>query len=491
MQNNHQNLENIKNFLIKLNERLGDNCFISGTYIFEGDLLFKYLCDYGAASRIGQGRMLDMKPRSHNLHIFNKLFEAHKLNDHENVHLIRNNEDYKVSNVNYKSYKQYEIDLNKVAIEYPCNSKRCIGGTFTDDADTNIDDKSINIEEDMEETRKQDFTDETTNQRVENLNQIKSRLEKVGANIDENDIYCNLNKESKKCCLFYRFHVSINNQKHTYTFLKLETSPTINIRDAFDHAIHAAKHYFTKNGSIRKNTWSIRREDYAVYRILINNSKEELYLDSFKPSSIKKCIESKSKCSKDDPNNVKRFKPRLSKNTPKEYPVENLEIRINDIRLPYRDEYIKKEYTTLPLYSHYTEDCVLFKEFTSFEVYNKNVRTRNEMFIPQGFYEDLLQNVNPTIAIVEGGGVGNRLTKTNKLFLYNDRNYIVYRNKTSKQEYINFHKKYTLCTSLKKQTYRKLKQKYTFDGEKYAMYETVKDNRRFIVVNNRRKYLNN
>ena len=283
-----------------------------------------------------------------------------------------------------------------------------------------------------------------------------------------------------KCCLFYRFHVSIGDQKHTYTFLKLETSPTINIRDAFDHAIHAAKHYFTKNGSTRKNTWSIRREDYAVYRILINNGKEELYLDSFKPSSIKKCIESKSKCSKDDPNNVLRFKPRLSKNKSMVYTVGNSSININDIRLPYRCEYKKDQYTTLPLYSHYTEDCKLFEKFESFEVYNQNVRTRNEMFIPLGFYKDLL---------VQHGGVGNRLTKTNKLFLYNDRNYIVYRNKTSKQEYINFHKKYTLCTSLKQQTYRKLKQKYTFDGQKYAMYETIKDNRRFIVVNNRRKYL--
>ena len=54
---------------------------------------------------------------------------------------------------------------------------------------------------------------------------------------------------------------------------------------------------------------------------------------------------------------------------------------------------------------------------------------------------------------------------------------------------IKLHKTYTLCTSLKKQTYRKLQQKHTYNGQKHIVYETIKDNRKFIMINNRRKYL--
>ena len=51
-------------------------------------------------------------------------------------------------------------------------------------------------------------------------------------------------------------------------------------------------------------------------------------------------------------------------------------------------------YTTFPLYRHYQEDLKLFGNFKSFEIYNNNVRTRNEMFIPLKFYEDLLLPTN-------------------------------------------------------------------------------------------------
>jgi hypothetical protein len=497
----------IKNFLINLNKKLGDNCFVSGTYIFEGDNLFRYLCDSNiAVARLGQGNILNCNPVSHNLHIFNKLFKAHKLNDNENVVLVKT-ENYN----NFQSYKQYEIDLDECALQYPCNSDICnkqkgAGNTGVNNHENtiNIDDNTINLEED--ETSHMTF-DNSQGNMIDNLNAITTEITNAITNKItheniikfEDEIYCKLNEENKKSCLFYRFHVSIAGVVYTYTFLKLETSPTINIRDAFDHAVHAAKHYFTINGTKRKNTWSIRREDYAVYSIL-NKDNMEHYVDSFKPSKIKKCIESKIECKKDSDGITLRFKPKESLNKEglffgfrnlKEYVVGNLNISIKDIRLPYRTNYKSNEtYTTLPLYRHYEEDHKLFGKCDSFEIYNNNVRTRNEMFIPLKFYEDLLLPTNVIKNPLFGQDGGYKLfMKTNKLYLYNGRNYTVYKNKASKQEYIKLHKTYTLCTSLKKQTYRKLQQKHTYNGQKHIVYETIKDNRKFIMINNRRKYL--
>tara|TARA_Y100000389_G_C17451232_1_gene514948 strand:+ start:984 stop:2438 length:1455 start_codon:yes stop_codon:yes gene_type:complete len=476
---------NIQKFIIALNENLTNNCFISGTYIFEGDNLFRYLCDNTASPRIGQGRLFGMKPKSHNLHILNKLFIAHKLNAKENVKLVKHGDDYIDKNKKtYKSYKQYEINLDNCKIQYPCNSKVCQGGTpnienyYQKDTDIYED---IDTYTDFEEQRSTENMNDEDKQRIETLDQLKTKL----INTEEQKIYCELNKEIKKCCLFYRFHVQIENEVKTYTFLKLEISPTINVRDAFDHAVHAAKHYFTKNGSTRKNTWSIRREDYAVYSII--NDGNEIYIDSFKPSKIKKCEYSTNECGK-DPNKTLRFKPKLSKSPDRNtiYEInDKLNIPIGEIRLPYLENYKRQDsdlYTTLPLYSHFDQDNKIFGLYDSFKIYNDNVRTRNEMFIPLGFYEDLLQ---PSI----NGGAANLLTKTNKYFLYNDYNYTVYKNITSKQEFIKLNKIYTLCASLKKQTYRKLPQKITFNEQKHIVYETIKNNRRFILIDNRRKYI--
>jgi pentose-5-phosphate-3-epimerase len=37
------NYNTIKTFFEDLNEQLGVNCFVSGTYVFEGDDVFKFL----------------------------------------------------------------------------------------------------------------------------------------------------------------------------------------------------------------------------------------------------------------------------------------------------------------------------------------------------------------------------------------------------------------------------------------------------------------
>jgi len=465
----NQNYIKVRNFFISLNSKLGDNCFISGTYVFEGDDVFKILCDSGADTRIGQGRILNGKPKSHNLHIFNKLFQAHKLNDNPNIKLIKvDGNDYKVTDDKiFKSYKQYEIDLEGCALQYPCDTTACKqkGGELEDD--TNIDDNDINSDIDLEDQDKESFLTTEDNERFNYLNNLKDNLNTNSPPLDQNEVYCRLNKEIKKCCLFYRFHVKIKEDDvRTYTFVKLETSPTIKLRDAFDHAVHAAIHYFTKNGSLRKNTWSIRREDIAVYKVLDENGNEK-YIDSFKPSKIKKCSESKIKCNSNSNNSILRFKPKMSKN----------DTKYQNIRLPYRDNYNN----TLPLYNHYNEDNNLFTEFPSFETYNENVRTRNEMFVPLGFYQEFLN-------ISQSGG-SSKLSKTSKQFFYNNRHFTVYKDKTNKQEYIKLNKTYTLCKSLKKQTYRKLLEKHLFNGQKYVLYETLKDNRRFIMINERRRYI--
>lgn len=442
--------EEIKNFFVSLNEKLQNNCFVSGTYIFEGDEMFNFLCDKNPTPRIGQGRLLNMKPKTHNLHIFNTLFKAHKLNNHENVYLVKNNQDYKNQ---FKSYKQYEIDLQQNALQYPCNSSLC----NTKKGSGYIDNDYYNINTDIDEVIPEVMDDEGTQESFD------EHLKKHNSSMNETEVYCKLNKETKKCCLFYRFHVNIINIVYTYTFVKLEISPTIQIQDAFEHAVHAAKHYFSRNGTNRSNTWTIRREDIAVYSTINNNNNIISYIHSFKPSQIKKCIFSKVQC----PNDNTSFKPRLSKNSD----------LFKDVRLPYT----KTTNNVLPLYSSFDDDNTLFgSNDESLIRYNAYVRTRNEMFIPLTFYKDILFTKSQ---------LGGKMMKTNKTFLYNNRYYSVYQDKVSKVRFILLNKKYTVCKTLKQQTYRKLPEKYKYNNKYYYVYEIVKSRRKFIFVNDKRKYI--
>lgn len=231
--------ENVNSFFIKLNTQLKTSnlCFVSGSYVFEGTDVFKYLIEskHKKGVRIGQkvfGKKF-ISPASHNLHINGNLFRDHKA-DLSNSVLVEKNTIAKNPNKEYYSKLlkdhigfQYEIDLGKNSIPYPCDND-C--NTFE------------------------------TEYLMKNTNDIQSFV-----NYNNTKLKCSYNKEVKKCILFYVFAVNAQETTKYYTFVKLETMPTINPVDSAKHLKHAYDHYFTEHGANRKNLYPQRREDLLQY----------------------------------------------------------------------------------------------------------------------------------------------------------------------------------------------------------------------------------
>lgn len=466
------NYRTIKTFFEKLNEKLGVNCFVSGTYVFEGEEVFKFLSEVEGNNnpRFGQGKLLNGKARSHNLHIDQVLFKNNKLNNCDNVFLTNMDEPY--------SYKQYEINLTEECeISYPCDENICSKKTTILHT---IQNEQLNEEKQLS---KKNNDEEQYLARETHINdeQIKHFDEHFPEGINYDD-YCSLNYESKKCVLFYKFYVHlVDNTVQTYTFVKLEISPTISIRDAVDHAIHAFGHYFTKDGANRKNTWSIRREDMAVYYNTVTKGSR-----IFKPSEIKKCVLSEKICTNEECHF--KVKNKLLKRTANK--IKQLlttgstetklhETNLGNSLLPYNKTCVGNN-TIIPLYNFEDEDTTMFKNNEALRIYNTYVRTRNEMFVPESFYTEFLKNTH-------GGRLNNKYVKTTKRFPYNNREYVVYKFNT--QEFIRLNKTYTLCKTLKRQTYKKTAKYKRYKNNTYSLYVRLDDKRTFIIVSNRRVYV--
>ena len=89
-----------------------------------------------------------------------------------------------------------------------------------------------------------------------------------------------------------------------------------------------------------------------------------------------------------------------------------------------------------------------------------------------------------------GGGKSNKLYKrTEKRFFYNNRNRVVYMYMNTKKEFIKVDGKYHPTSTLKKQTIKKLKRYVDYNGEKYQVHQRLDNDRQFIVVNKKKKYL--
>ena len=438
---NVDGIANIAEFFTKLNNKLKEHCFVSGTYIFEGDHMFKFL-EPCSKIRFGQQQMT---PQSHNLHIKDTLFQEHKLN-HNDSSIDEQN-----------TTKQFEVDLGDYKIAYPCNKEYC-------------------NELQLESTKEKRTVGGSSNLKSENENELymyDNFIQEFPAfknfyNTDKPDEYrnnlllmlkqkyCSLNREEKKSVLFYKFTVltkfsTDETIQTTYTFVKLETKPTTNLRDAIDHGIHAFKHYFTKTGANRSNTWSIRREDMLSMNPKKENEKDnKLILGTYKPSEVEKCTKvtknkAKNECTME--NHANFFKTKKTK-------------KINYI--PFDDIYPNA--TVGPAYSYKEEDAKLYKgndpnkisdNLIALNFYNDYVRTRNEMFVPFGFYQDILNK-----CLIKGGSTTNKKmkhTKTDKKFPYNNHEYTVYRYKSTRKEFIILKREHVLCRTLKRQKNKKIR----------------------------------
>ena len=157
---------------------------------------------------------------------------------------------------------QYEIDLEKNSIPYPCD----------DECNT--------------------FETEYLKDKNEDINKY--------VKYNKTKLKCSYNKEVKKCVLFYVFAVNVpqlseNNIKY-YTFVKLETMPTINPVDSVKHLTHAYNHYFTEQGAKRKNLYPQRREDllqhnnklYKLSEVIRNKNNEFNLMKNTSPMKIQK-----------------------------------------------------------------------------------------------------------------------------------------------------------------------------------------------------------
>ena len=354
--------ENVNLFFIELNKKLKEEnlCFVSGSYVFEGTKVFDYLIQskHKKGVRIGQkvfGKKF-ISPASHNLHIDSKLFDAHKAYSSNSVLVqksimseIPKSDDSKVleDHIGY----QYEIDLEKNSIPYPC------------------DDECNTFETEYLKDKKEDIN-----------NYVKYNKTKLK---------CSYNKEVKKCVLFYVFavNVPISTVPLYYTFVKLETMPTINPVDSAKHLTHAYNHYFTEHGAKRKNLYPQRRED-----LLEHNNK--LY--------------------------------KLSEVIRKENNRFNL---------------IKQNTSPMEAYIYKNRDSSM-KNNDSFNFYNEYVRTRNELFLPKEIFEKFLPEYKS-----KNGGSKSKYVKTDERYLYNNYEYVIY--KSNKKRYIRIKSKYTDIKSLK------------------------------------------
>ena len=419
----------VKGFFLQLNERFKskDSCFVSGTYIFEGRNVFDFLKQFCNKSRVGQPYIA---PKSHNLHIDNKLFQTHKLNNSD-------------TSIKDEHIVQYEVNLtDDYAIEYPCDDTECSKNTLQ--IGENIDRMPTTSED-------ENFTNVFPEFKAFNSKHDSEQQ----ALIDK--FYCTLNYEKKKCVLFYTFTVVGNGYEKAYTFVKLEMSPTTNTRDAINHGVHAFAHYFTQDGAKRKNTWSVRREDMLVLKVRENRfgaPTEPTYVGTYKPSEIERCppkeckdlIADKADFELRKPFSFKTTKGRLMNLFRK--PNENkYYIPFNGFALLIKES--KNSVNKLlvePVYAFETEDKELYStDTTTLEFYNRYVRTRNEMFVPKWFYQDLLPSY--------GGGrkasVGS-YRKTEKRFPYNHREYVVYRDRITRREYVRVKGAYVPCNTLKR-----------------------------------------
>ena len=356
--------ENVNLFFIKLNKKLKEEnlCFVSGSYVFEGTKVFDYLIQskHKKGVRIGQkvfGKKF-ISPASHNLHIDSKLFDAHKAYLSNSV-LVQKNTIAKNPEIYSKVLKdhigyQYEIDLEKNSIPYPCD----------DECNT--------------------FETEYLKDKNEDINNY--------VKYNKTKLKCSYNKEVKKCVLFYVFAVNVpqlseNNIKY-YTFVKLETMPTINPVDSVKHLTHAYNHYFTEHGAKRKNLYPQRRED-----LLQHNNK--LY-------KLSEVIRNKN----------------------------------NEFNLMKNTSPMKME-----AYIHEKIDSPM-ESYDSFKFYNKYVRTRNELFLPKDIFEQFLPEYKS-----KNGGSKSKYVKTDERYLYNNYEYVIY--KSNKKRYIRIKSKYTDIKSLK------------------------------------------
>ena len=447
--------DQIAAFFTNLNKELGDHCFVSGTYIFEGEEVFKFLKSCGIA-RLGQdeSNWFTLSPKSHNLHIDNDKFQEHKLNN-------------SVSSIKSHS-AQYEVNLEDThAIEYPCDLK------CTLDVDTlkvNEAIQTINEDEDKEYDPFENFEQVFPEFQDFNYNNLNVEIIKKFEN------YCALNYKKTKSVLFYSFTVNINDQPKSYTFVKLERHPTTNIRDAIDHGFSAFKHYFTKGGEKRPNTWPVRREDLLVVNVKKPENDIPQYMGGYKPSKVVKCSKPQkgwlrvNHCTElvvDNKNidlittfrttkhngllkSINRFLK--DENKVKYYVPFNEPLKIKD---PLNQGQI---ITVDPAYSFQKEDTEFYTKHkidmtAAVNEYNDYVRTRNEMFIPLDFYKSV-QNVLDNFTAQPVPSVGGKkpaYVKTDKKFPYNNREYTVYRYKSTRQEFILLKRERVLCSTLKRQ----------------------------------------
>lgn len=260
--------KDIKIFFKKLNSKL-NQCFTQGTYIFEGDEVFKFLSDCRTIDSKNT-RFGDMNI-SHNIHIFDELFQRNKINSKKSK--IITDDMFK---------HQYEINMNSCIenIKYPCKNVKSI----------------------------------------------------------------------KNVVLYYKFSILINKKtiKH-YTFVKLESHGTSNLKSAILHGSDAFIHYKTNN--IKNQRLPSRREDI---------------------------IELKVK------NNIIKVKP---------FMIEKFEKGRLYIKEEYMNDEMPKFITYDYLYPSMDKDLELFNnssEKRALSIYNNFVRSRNEMFIPKSFYKELL-----------------------------------------------------------------------------------------------------
>ena len=89
--------------------------------------------------------------------------------------------------------------------------------------------------------------------------------------------------------------------------------------------------------------------------------------------------------------------------------------------------------------------------------------------------------------IITTGGKRINYIKLDKKFPYNNREYVVY--KAHNKQFIKLKGEYHPVSSLQKQTYKSLNKKVEYKGKSYPLYQKLDNSRKFIMIDNKRKYV--
>lgn len=375
----------IQSFFEKLNYDLkrNNNCFIAGTYIFEGDDVFNLCCPCAVQRSKFQDKFV-----SHEFFMYDEKFQRQKLT---------NNKSFIEEGESDKFNIQYEIHLPK-GIKYPCDSEPCDSYKETEHCKKNLEHKrSILFYKFKVKDKVSEYSKTYTFVKLERY--ITYKLFKLDVALHvfvmvlhymTNYIKNNSYPHRREDMIYHSSEVGKKIKLQPKHVVHCEDKETVkNHNDDIltvnkDEMINALNEQLTKSSKEDKGGLMSKEDIQDILTKIHNNP---LYEESSNAEKSSKASE-----------------------FPKDY---NYKEKCFTINKPNTDK-ITVDPTTI--YTEYDKDCEMLKmyDLEAFHHYNKHVRLRNELFLPTKYYQKFLpQKSKPPTHQKVGGNPNGYGGKTN------------------------------------------------------------------------------